>query len=151
MPPQQSPQKNGADPKLSTPKKVAGVDIEVPSFGLSEFSTHRRGGERTHPLGSMQGNGSSERSYQEEENNDTLCTAFVKRNIARDKRETQQMVESLELLANRNYKVMESLSDIEKWTSTLFILDTGAGPNLRNQSFALTTCFLSIGQVKGVH
>lgn len=42
------------------------------------------------------------------------------------------------------------LSGKERCTSTLVVLNTAAGPRLIKQSFALTTCFLSIKQMKAL-
>lgn len=54
-----------------------------------------------------------------------------------NKLEAQLMVELYQLLPSRSYKAIVSLRGKEKWTSTLAVLGTFAGPNLIEESFAL--------------
>lgn len=86
----------------------------------------------------------------EEEGSNTLCTALMETNLARDKRKTQQMLYTHQLLATRNYEAMVFLGNKEKRTSTLAIRNTGAGPKFMKLSLGLAARSLLNGQVKAL-
>lgn len=68
-------------------------------------------------------------NLEEESYRDALYVASVETRMARDKREAQSMLESHQLLATRNYKIMVSLWTKDVSNPSSAILDTGAGPN----------------------
>lgn len=69
------------------------------------------GRKRTDQLGEPEGSELLDLNYQKDVGSNTLCTALVESNIARNKQDAQPLVELRQLLATQSYKEVLSLSD----------------------------------------
>lgn len=71
-----------------------------------------------------------------QETEDALC-ALVETRLARNKRDAQLVLKLHQLLSLGNYKVMIMIGKYGVTTSSLAILETGAGSNLIKEDFVL--------------
>lgn len=95
---------------------MSGVDNGASSERFEKVPTPTSGSTTLDKLEEPQINGALEQNNLSQESEDELCAALVKTIMERDKRDAQLMLESHQLLAARNYKMIILLGTKGVWT-----------------------------------